>query len=666
MKRVSAFSLLVWMCFYTMAQNVTLSFTGRDINNCYVQLNRIHITNHTQGWQKNLFWPDTTLTMQHSTNMTEWEQEQTLQFSQNNPNPFKATTDINLSVTKEGMTTLAVADVNGRVLATHTLCLQMGIHSFHINLAATGTYVLSACQNGQTSSIKMVCNGSGTQNKIEYQGLVKMQDFLSFQSQSHSQTYPIIYGDNIEYVGYATINGIEIVAQNIAQAQGTSQTFILRFVETEKQQAEVSSITTSNLKTELGKAQKSEGTEKANDIGKTNDFRVALSLSPFSLNQFEQGYSFVVGNKTASTPAELQKIYRELGSTEMYVRIGTKRHKTDENTVDGKPDENANVHTFDQAIQLCRIAAELNIPINPEIMCAYTYMDMMESQGPRFEEYAEIYALQNGKEWSELTLDEICTVLEAYGTFIGEAILKTGCTVNNWNLGNEANFCFAGIGIKAKTAVNPRLAKTSNLKRYLAPIFSVWWLKKHVWQYNAAAYAAVKRGILKAYEKLGMDVSSVKFSTHIATVVFPPRCSVKFFNYMKEKGYEMDVAGISYYPSAPSMSANRKKLLKKTVTKINDKCGLKVFIGEFSYPSGKMEGAFAGWNKKLKGYKHNQQGQANIYADVIKWGKKNGLDGIRYWAPDYEGWYSMSMFEFANKKGTAKDILQNHKELISK
>ena len=77
-----------------------------------------------------------------------------------------------------------------------------------------------------------------------------------------------------------------------------------------------------------------------------------------------------------------------------------------------------------------------------------------------------------------------------------------------------------------------------------------------------------------------------------------------------------------------------------------------------------MDGPFAGWNKKVKGYKHDQQGQADIYADVMAWGKDNGLAGIRYWAPDYEGWYSMSMFEFSDKKGTAKEILLHHKELI--
>ncbi|MBO4480928.1 MAG: glycosyl hydrolase 53 family protein [Bacteroidales bacterium] len=640
MKRILSISLLFLMSFCAVAQNINLTFEGRDANKNYVQLNRVVVTNLTQGSQKIVSWPDTTLTTlkdnYYSAGVSDAEtcHGASLQLSQNNPNPFNATTDVYLTVAKEGPVTLEISDMNGRVVGANNYSSLQGVNHFRVTIAQTGTYILTARQNGKISSIKMVCNEAGSSDRVEYQGVLGV---------THDSPMPNPHNaghkaDIVEYVGYATINGVEVESQHIIEIEGASQTITLLF----------------------------EGTPtiKGGTVALTEPFRVALSLSPFSLNQFEDGYTFVVGNRTATTPAELQQIYRDLGSTEMYVRIGTKRHKTAENTVDGKPDENANVHTFDQAIQLCQIAAELDVPINPEIMCAYTYMDMMESQGPRFEEYPEIYALQNGKAWSELSLDEICIVLEAYGEFVAESILNTGCTVNNWNLGNEANFCFAGIGIKAETAVNPRLAKASNLKRYLAPTFSVWWLKKHVWQYNAPAYAAVKRGVLSAYEKLGIDAANVKFSTHIATVVFPTKCSVKFFNYMKEKGYAMDVAGIRYYPSAPSMSANRKKLLTKTVSKINEKCGLEVFIGEFSYPSGKMEGPFAGWNKKLKGYNKNQQGQANLYSDVIAWGKSHGLAGIRYWAPDYEGWYAMSMFEFANKKGTAKVILKSHKDLL--
>ena len=400
-------------------------------------------------------------------------------------------------------------------------------------------YVLTARQNGKTSSIKMMCNEGCGADKIVKQGFVETNNDLS-NEKNHGQNI----GDQMEYVGYATIDGIEMESRHITKLQATSHTFVLQFAKI---------------------PYKMEKRSPAVEL--KEPFRVALSLSPFSLNQFEKGYKFNIGDKTASTPEELQAIYRDLGSTEMYVRIATKRHKTSDDVTDGEPDENANVHTFDQGVELCRIAAALNIPINPEIMCAYTYMDMDKQQAPRFEEYPEFNYLMNDKKWEELTLDEICNVLEEYGAFVAEAILQTGCTVNNWNLGNEANFGFAGI---------------------------------------------------------------------------------------------------SYYPSAPSMTVNKKALLKKTIKKINKKCGLPVFIGEFSYPSGKMDGPFAGWNKKVRGYKHDQQGQANIYADVMKWGMANGMAGIRYWAPDYEGWYAMSMFEFSNKVGTAKTILLNHKDIIGR
>lgn len=527
-----------------------------------------------------------------------------LLLSQNTPNPFDGTTEVLLAVVHPGEVMLVTADINGHLNARTSAYFESGIHRLRITQAAKGTCVLGAQQGSRLTSVVMLCTHKGPANRIEYAEFVEPIDeslFVRLLDEDKDE----------DYIGYAIVNTVQTVTTD-------------------------------------------------------EPFRVALSLSPFSLNQFEQGYTFRVGNKTASSPAQLQQIYRDLGSTEMYVRIATKRHKTATNTTDGQPDENANVHTFDQALTLCRLAASLNIPINPEIMCAYTYMDMDGTQAPRFEEYPSIYALQKGKKWEELTLEEICTVLEAYGEFVADSILATGCTVVNWNLGNEANFGFAGIGIGTPNAFDQTLAAAGAMKRYMSSLFSLWWLKKHVWKYEAQTLAAVRRGVLKAYGHYpALDASKVKFSTHIATVVSTPRSSAAFFTYMAENGYPMETAGISYYPSAPAMSLNKKKLLTKTVTRINKKCKIPVFIGEFSYPSGPMEGPFAGWNSQLGDYEKNQQGQADIYADVIAWGKTHGMCGIRYWAPDYKGWYSMSMFEFdENHVGTAKQILLNHQEIV--
>lgn len=383
-------------------------------------------------------------------------------------------------------------------------------------------------------------------------------------------------------------------------------------------------------------------------------FRMALSVSPFTATNFQQGYTYEYDGRQISSVEELEQLYIEKGATEMYVRIATKRHVTDEDITDGEVDTNANVHTFDQAMELCKVAAKLNIPINPEVMCAYTYMDMEKQQAPRFDEYPELYALQNGKDWSEMSLDEINVVLKAYGKFLAKEILQTGCVVNNWNLGNEANFGFAGVSLGLKTAVNPKLEGVSDFMRYILPLFNPGWLEKNIWRYNAKEFAAVREGILEAYDELGIDSSNVKFSTHIATVVMTPNASARYFNCMKKNGYAMDTAGISFYPSAPSMYIDSMILFKKTVMAINKKCDLPVFIGEFSYPSGEMSGAFAGWNKETKGYKNSEEGQAAIYKDTVEWGKTHGVIGIRYWAADYEDWGTMGLFKFEDKHGVPK------------
>ena len=113
------------------------------------------------------------------------------------------------------------------------------------------------------------------------------------------------------------------------------------------------------------------------NVVKTDEkFRYALSLSPFSSKSINEGYTYEYNTEQITTMEDLEKLYIKKGATEMYVRIATKRSVTSEDITDGEVDTNANVHTFDQAMVLCQIAADLNIPINPEVMLAYTYMDM--------------------------------------------------------------------------------------------------------------------------------------------------------------------------------------------------------------------------------------------------------------------------------------------------
>lgn len=56
----------------------------------------------------------------------------------------------------------------------------------------------------------------------------------------------------------------------------------------------------------------------------TENFRVALSVSPFSGNAFQKGYTYAAGNLTANNREDLERMYISSGATEMYARIATK------------------------------------------------------------------------------------------------------------------------------------------------------------------------------------------------------------------------------------------------------------------------------------------------------------------------------------------------------
>lgn len=223
---MGAFALL-FLSGVLSAQTVTLSFTGQDANNQYVQLDRVVITNQTKGWQEIIYWPDTTLTMQNGTGVENYANNGGFSLSQNNPNPFNGSTDVSLMVAEEGMVKLQIADVNGRaIVATEYFStLQPGNHLFRISLSAVGTYVMTAYQNGKISSVKMICNeGRGT-NGIDY---IDTMQHITYVLKSTTNN-PFDFGDQMGYVGYATINGGEVESQHLNQIQESSQTFVLPF-----------------------------------------------------------------------------------------------------------------------------------------------------------------------------------------------------------------------------------------------------------------------------------------------------------------------------------------------------------------------------------------------------------------------------------------------------
>ena len=220
--------VLAFLLGTLQAQNVTLTFTGRDATtNAYVQLSRIEITDLTQGWTETLTFPDTVAILTVGTGIDESVANGGFGLSQNNPNPFTGTTDVNLTVADAGAVTLEILDGNGKIVETrHGTSLQPGTHQFRVSLSAAGTYVMTARQNGKTSSIKMVCNGAGNGNGLEYMGAVS-QSLRTKNRAKGNINHAFAYGDAMTYKGYAEKYGMEIEGEIKAQTQILSESITL-------------------------------------------------------------------------------------------------------------------------------------------------------------------------------------------------------------------------------------------------------------------------------------------------------------------------------------------------------------------------------------------------------------------------------------------------------
>lgn len=233
-KYIFTFLLLLISGTLCAQDSVRLSFSGRDAQNHYVQLNQVIVTDVTVGWQDTLVWPDTVLIIGIPMGIDEMHTTTTgkaaIHLSPNVPNPFSGSTDVYLTTEQEGRVTLDITDLNGRIVDTyHSPFLQPGTHQFHITLANAGLYLLTARQNGHSSSVKMVNNGGGNTNKIEEKGVV-LSSVQTAPRQFRGYTSHLFHrGDQMTFVGYATIGGNVYESHTIAQAQQGSESFQLQF-----------------------------------------------------------------------------------------------------------------------------------------------------------------------------------------------------------------------------------------------------------------------------------------------------------------------------------------------------------------------------------------------------------------------------------------------------
>jgi len=388
------------------------------------------------------------------------------------------------------------------------------------------------------------------------------------------------------------------------------------------------------------------------------DFRVSISVSPFTELAFRYEIAFTDGKVTAKNIEDLQRMFVSHGANEVYARIATtEKYRT------GFGD-----HSMERALDRARMAKALNLPLNPELGLFNIYGDVRCQPSPDFSDYREIKV---PGVWTSLKLEQMLPLLRDYGASVARRIASTGAQVRIWDLGNEVEFGTAGVAVqpmpggcddtaggpgwyRAPDAVDPDIGKMSMIKLMQMPEAArIAWLQAHLWPHEARMLAAVAEGVRS------VDPHA-RFSTHVSGIssVLPAQ-AVAFFKAMKRGGFAADELGVSYYPTSSAQPPDRLQAFKETATALRRELGQPVFVTEFGYPAAKMEIGFI-WNDAVPGYPQNPEGQAKFVRDLVSWGRESGvLSGIRPWAPELAapGWGPMSFFELDGKTAVARPAL---------
>ena len=219
--------LLAWCLVLGMQvfaqETVTLVFTGTDPQGTYVQLGSVEIRNLTRNWSETIVFPDTVYTLAVGTSIPENPQKHKMQVM---PNPFDGHTRVNIFSEETESVSMTLTDINGRRHAEYAGTLQSGDNFFEISLTMPQTYILTVRTATGVRSLKMVNTGHGGTNRIEATETSPRPAEVRLRSTS---SHDFQLGDQMEYVGHATLHGTPMTSSTVTQAQFNNEDITLLF-----------------------------------------------------------------------------------------------------------------------------------------------------------------------------------------------------------------------------------------------------------------------------------------------------------------------------------------------------------------------------------------------------------------------------------------------------
>ena len=213
---------------FVAISQTTLTFSGHDNLDNWVQLHHVTITNLTRNWSNTIYYPDTSYTMFGVGIAEQTSRSSRLAVSQNVPNPFYGTTSVTVSLPSSNTVLMDVLDLNGRVIANTRRKLSPGAHIFHIDLQKPQTYILKVSAGQDKAVIKMMNMGGTSTNNIRYSG-EGITTSINPKSSTDCLDYPFESGDRMMYIGYIMDDSLYISSDTIEQIQAGDEFIRLLF-----------------------------------------------------------------------------------------------------------------------------------------------------------------------------------------------------------------------------------------------------------------------------------------------------------------------------------------------------------------------------------------------------------------------------------------------------
>lgn len=198
MKKILLLGIFAILSVMAVSQEYRTRFIGKINENQYQCLDSVKVTNNTRGWTEMVYYPDTLYYLTVTVNVPDNEM-QAFGFEQNVPNPFNCYTSVELAIPQDENVKLQLFDATGKQCAELNVALNAGSHRFEITASRPQTYILKAVVGVKTYSVRMVNVGSCGGDGIKYGGSSDIISKLYSRNEFG-------VNDNMEFVGYATID----------------------------------------------------------------------------------------------------------------------------------------------------------------------------------------------------------------------------------------------------------------------------------------------------------------------------------------------------------------------------------------------------------------------------------------------------------------------------